>query len=147
MIDTKQLERIINSTETDKNIVHPAVVKIGKSPDMLSIDTISINTHVDSARLWLRMEWNITNRIGAEFILSSFNSYRLKWFNQIIRRFEYHAKDTGIKFFLDVDSFEFGVRKEGDSHKLEWEIILCASVMVDVFTEEYIAFLNSVKTV
>jgi len=145
MIDTKQLEKIIGDTSADKNIVHPSVVKVGKSPETLRIDTISINTHGDSARLWLHMEWNITDRIQPDLILSSFNSYRLKWFNQVIRRLEYHAKDTDIKFFLDVDSFEFGVRKAGDSRKLEWEIILCASVMVDVFTKQYLEFINSVE--
>jgi len=145
MIDTKRLEQILENTLSDKSIIHPAVAKVGKAPDDLSIDVLSVGTHSDEAQFSVKMQWNVTNRIESDVVLSTFNSYRLKWFKQVVRRLEYHAEGSDLEFVADFDSFEFGVRNAGGKAKQEWQIILCAEMVVSVFGKEFLELLNRVE--
>jgi hypothetical protein len=111
MIDTKRLEEILSKTRADEATVHPSVVKVGKSPQNEVISILGIETHSDAARLILRMEWDVSRHVSQlHTTADTISAHRLKWFNQVVKRLNFHAKETDIKFFVDPDTFEFGVR-------------------------------------
>jgi hypothetical protein len=131
MIDTKRLEEILSKTRADEATVHPSVVKVGKSPQNEVISILGIETHSDAARLILRMEWDVSRHVSQlHTTADTISAHRLKWFNQVVKRLNFHAKETDIKFFVDPDTFEFGVRGVSGDREM---VVLWAEVIALAF--------------
>jgi hypothetical protein len=120
MIDTKTLERIMDSALYDGKLIHASVKKVNKEPDASGMRVAYIDPYSDAASLLLKMEWDMTLYVPIgtyrhstpAFYAPDYKAMRFKWFVYATGRLNVHAKNSGIQFRADWKSFEFGISLE-----------------------------------